>query len=76
MGVKSTTRLTRANAIDLFVEFSMRDQKLIRALRAKAELFSNAELEEELERMNDVYFNEEYGSGGGYDNYAISEHFS
>ncbi len=76
MGVKSTTRLTRAKAIDLFVEFSMRDQKLVRMLRAKAELFSDAELEEELERMNDVWSNEMFGSGGGYDNYLIGDDFS
>jgi hypothetical protein len=70
MGVKSTTRLTREQAIAKYV--NLKAELKERKWRAQAERLNNVELENVLEEMNDEAYDRRYGdSDGGFDNYSI-----
>lgn len=69
MGVKSTVRLTRAQAIDRYVR--LKAELKVRKWRAQAELLNNVDLENRLEEMNDAVYDRQYGDSGGFDNYSV-----
>lgn len=74
MGVKSTTRLSRNEAETRYVSEALKEQvaKLTAIYEARASTMTDVQLEDELERINDEYFQREYGSGG-FDNFLISD---
>ncbi len=70
MGIKSTMKISRGRAERMYAEFRARE--LERQFRAQAVAMNNVELEDELERLNDEYYQREYGYGStGFDNYII-----
>jgi hypothetical protein len=64
MGVKSTVRLTRREAINRYVDFRVADY--IRFVRREAEMLTAVELEDIIERLND-----KAKGGEGFENYII-----
>jgi len=66
MGVKSTIRLTRADAEAKYVELRLTDPAVHRQFRSQAVCMDSTELENELEKLND----RNHG-GEGFENYWI-----
>jgi len=64
MGVKSTVTLSRNSAESKYITY--KQEAMVRMLRAQAVLMSDKELEDELERLNDLAWD-----GEGFDNYLI-----
>lgn len=64
MGVKSTTRLTRSEAIERGFELWAETMK--RPVKAALHSMTNSELEEKLEEMKD-----EAAGGEGFENFSI-----
>ena len=64
MGVKSTVRLTRAQAVERYVDLKIEAKR--RKLRQKAAQFTDEQLEDEVMRLND-----EAHDGEGFENYSI-----
>ena len=63
MGVKSTEYLTRGEAEELLLHFQNR--------LTNESPMSDTELEDELERLNDLYFRKEYNGDSGFSNYIV-----
>lgn len=69
MGIKLTQTITRAGAI-------ARINDLREMLYGKEDDFvhwSNKEIENTLEHLNDLYYQKTYGSESGFDNFLIKE---
>lgn len=64
MGVKSTVKLTRAQANERYVDLKVEGYR--RALRAEAAMLPEGELEDVLAEMNDAA-----KGGEGFENYRI-----
>lgn len=69
MGIKSTVRLTREDAISRYI--SARARREGDPWRAEAEALSDVELEDILERWNDERSRADFGGDSGFDNYLI-----
>ena len=69
MGVKSTVELTRQQAEDKFVELFLRSPLQERRARLWAQQHNDKELEDALERMNDLD-----KGGEGFENYTINRY--
>lgn len=70
MGIKTTQRLTRAEAISRYADFKAEIKR--RKWEAQATAMTNAELESALDQMSDEAFNVRHNThGGGFDNFAI-----
>lgn len=67
MGVKSTVILTREEAEKKYVDLKLKDESLVRTLRAEAAQMGEVQLENELETLND-----KQAGGEGFENYLIS----
>lgn len=63
MGIKSTEYLTREEAESLLQYFK---ERLGQGTR-----MTDTELEDELEKLNDLYFRTKYGNDSGFSNYIV-----
>jgi len=66
MGVKSTIKMTRTEAIERYVSYLIKRQE--RTIRQFVNCYSNKELEKLCEEINDIEHN-----GEGFENYIIGE---
>lgn len=69
MGIKSTTHLTRQEAIEKYADLKLDSVDPRRQFMAEAMVMPRKQLEDKLEEMNDA----RYDSGEGFDNYIITD---
>jgi len=70
MGVKSTVSLTRSDAISKIKDL----REMLFGNENEYSDFSDEDLEDYLEYLNDRYYQKTYGSQSGFDNYSIKEY--